>query len=196
MSFITIDGNIGSGKTSVLNYLHKYYKYPIDLEPIEEWQDYLDNMYQKNENTFNFQIRIWLDRCWIQNKNDDNFIIIERSPLFIKNVFIELALEKKLISEDEYSILINLHNKTNNLWNNNIYIYLRSNPDSCINRIKKRNRKSEDYITYDYIKQIDLLSENIIKTVSNIIIIDVEDKTIQKIALEIYEKIKSMKIDR
>ena len=153
-------------------------------------------MYQKNENTFNFQIRIWLDRCWIQNKNDDNFIIIERSPLFIKNVFIELALEKKLISEDEYSILINLHNKTNNLWNNNIYIYLRSNPDSCINRIKKRNRKSEDYITYDYIKQIDLLSENIIKTVSNIIIIDVEDKTIQKIALEIYEKIKSMKIDR
>ena len=196
MSFITIDGNIGSGKTSVLNYLHKYYKYPIDLEPIEEWQDYLDNMYQKNENTFNFQIRIWLDRCWIQNKNDDNFIIIERSPLFIKNVFIELALEKKLISEDEYSILINLHNKTNNLWNNNIYIYLRSNPDSCINRIKKRNRKSEDYITYDYIKQIDLLSENIIKTISNIIIIDVEDKTIQKIALEIYEKIKSMKIDR
>ena len=58
MSLITIDGNIGCGKTSVLNYLHKFYKYPVDLEPVEEWQPYLDKMYQNKENTFNFQIRI------------------------------------------------------------------------------------------------------------------------------------------
>jgi|UniRef100_A0A6C0JPD1 deoxyadenosine/deoxycytidine kinase len=190
MSLITIDGNIGCGKTSVLNYLHKFYKYPVDLEPVEEWQPYLDKMYQNKENTFNFQIRIWLDRCWIQNKNDNNTIIVERSPLFIKKVFIELALKQNLITEDEFNILINLHNKTNALWDNNIYIYLRSNPDSCINRIKKRNRKSEDNISLDYLQKIDEFSENIIKTINNIIIIDVEGKTVQKIASEINEQIK------
>lgn len=190
MSLITIDGNIGCGKTSVLNYLHKFYKYPVDLEPVEEWQPYLDKMYQNKENTFNFQIRIWLDRCWIQNKNDNNTIIVERSPLFIKKVFIELALKQNLITEDEFNILINLHNKTNTLWDNNIYIYLRSDPESCISRIKKRNRKSEDNITLDYLQKIDEFSENIIKTINNIIIIDVEGKTLQKIASEINEQIK------
>lgn len=42
---ITIDGNIGCGKTSVLNYLHKINKTSIDLEPVDNWLPYLKNMY-------------------------------------------------------------------------------------------------------------------------------------------------------
>ena len=56
MTIITIDGNIGSGKTSVLNYLHKYNKLSIDLEPIESWQQYL----KKIQKLMNQKIKIFM----------------------------------------------------------------------------------------------------------------------------------------
>ena len=45
MLIYTIDGNIGSGKSTILNYLHKYKNLQIDLEPLEKWKSFLDNIY-------------------------------------------------------------------------------------------------------------------------------------------------------
>jgi deoxyadenosine/deoxycytidine kinase len=207
MVILTIDGNIGCGKTGVLNHLHKNYKYPIDLEPVDNWQKHLNLIYN-NENSenlnlsniFNFQVRIWLDRCWIQNKIETSLILVERSPSFIKNVFIKNAINDNDITQNEADILDYLHNKTNYLWENNIYIYLQSNPNSCLNRIKKRNRNSEDKITIEYLNKIHELHEKhfIDKkdelNNKNIYIINVENKTIQMIANEVNEIIKNIKL--
>jgi len=207
MVILTIDGNIGCGKTGVLNHLHKNYKYPIDLEPVDNWQKHLNLIYN-NENSenlnlsniFNFQVRIWLDRCWIQNKIETSLILVERSPSFIKNVFIKNAINDNNITQNEADILDYLHNKTNYLWENNIYIYLQSNPNSCLNRIKKRNRNSEDKITIEYLNKIHELHEKhfIDKkdelNNKNIYIINVENKTIQMIANEVNEIIKNIKL--
>ena len=197
MGIITIDGNIGCGKTGVLNYLHKTFKLPVDLEPVDNWQPYLNNMYNNKNNTFNFQVRIWLDRCWIQKNNiNNNNILVERSPYFIKNTFIEIAKENNLINNAEYEILLDLHNKTDKMWENNTYIYLKSNPDACFERIHKRNRLSEDKITIEYIIRLHELHEekiNILKNLvseNNIHIINVENKTIAMIATEVYQLIK------
>jgi deoxyadenosine/deoxycytidine kinase len=195
MGIITVDGNIGCGKTGVLNHLHKVLKLPVDLEPVDNWQPYLNNMYIEKNNIFNFQVRIWLDRCWIQSINTNN-ILVERSPFFIKYTFIEIAKENKLITEAEYNILLDLHKKTDLMWMDNIYIYLRSNPESCLARIKKRNRTSEENIDIEYIKRLHELHEsNILKlskiiSPKNLFIIDVENKTISSIATELYELIK------
>jgi deoxyadenosine/deoxycytidine kinase len=207
MVILTIDGNIGCGKTGVLNHLHKNYKYPIDLEPVDNWQKHLNLIYN-NENSenlnlsniFNFQVRIWLDRCWIQNKIETNLILVERSPSFIKNVFIKNAINDNDITQNEAEILDYLHNKTNYLWENNIYIYLQSNPNSCLNRIKKRNRNSEDKITIEYLNKIHELHEKHfidkkeMLNNKNIYIINVENKTIQMIANEVNEIIKNIKL--
>ena len=113
MVIITIDGNIGCGKTGVLNYLHKNYKYAIDLEPVDNWQKHLNRIYNeekdensKSSNIFDFQVRIWLDRCWIQTKIETNIILVERSPSFINNVFIKNAINCKHITEKELRDLI------------------------------------------------------------------------------------------
>lgn len=206
MVIITIDGNIGCGKTGVLNYLHKNYKYPIDLEPVDNWQKYLNKIYnkEKNENSnlsniFNFQVRIWLDRCWIQNKIETDIILVERSPSFIKNIFIKNAINDQEITHDESDILNYLHKKTDYLWKNNVYIYLQSNPSSCLNRIIKRNRVSEDKITIKYLEKIHNLHEthynNMLNDKNNdIYIINVENKTIQTIANEVNDIIKKFKM--
>lgn len=187
MPIITIDGNIGSGKTSVLNYLHKYNKLSIDLEPIENWQKYINNIYSKNKrDIFNFQVRVWLDRCWIQEKQDKSLILMERSPYFIKNTFIKMFYENNSISENEFNILNNLYNKTDNIWSCYGYIYLQSNPEKCLERINKRNRQGEDDITLDYVTSLHNLHENAVNNKTNIIIINVENKDISEIANEIY----------
>jgi deoxyadenosine/deoxycytidine kinase len=194
MPIITIDGNIGCGKSSILNHLHKMHKLPIDLEPIDSWNNYLSKMYDDKIDVFKFQVRIWLDRCWVQERCDKSLIFMERSPLFIKSVFIETAYSLAMINENEYNILLDLHTKTNDLWTSNTYIYLRSSSDNCLKRIKKRNRQSEKNITQEYVqilhdKHEEVFNKSIEKNM-NIIVIDVDDKSITEIVNEILQYVK------
>jgi len=188
MPIITIDGNIGCCKTSILNYFHKNYKTAIDIEPIESWTEYLKSMYDSDNSTYNFQIKVWIDRCWIQEKSNV-IVLMERSPYFIRNVFVEKALEDKTISKDEYDNINKLHDTTDDLWQPNAFIYLRSNPENCFARIKKRNRESEKNIKLEYVERIHELHEANYKRADennkNIIVIEAENKTIPDICSEI-----------
>ena len=188
MPIITLDGNIGCYKTSILNYFHKNYKTPVDLEPVDNWSEYLKNMYNTENSTYNFQIRVWLDRCWIQEKSN-TIILMERSPYFIKNVFVEKAYEDESISEEEYKNILTLHKTTDKLWEAAGYVYLRSNPEICFNRIKKRGREAEKNIKIEYIKRIHELheknKEEALKNNKKIICIDVENKSVADICSEI-----------
>lgn len=189
MTIVTIDGNIGCGKSSVLNYLHRNNKIAIDLEPVESWTSFLIKIYEKNCEYFKFNVRVWLDRCWIQEKTDKILILIERSPYFIKNVFIQSQYDNDLITEDEYNILQELYKKTDMLWISNIYIYLRSDPEKCFNRIKKRNRQCEKTVSLDYLTILHNYHEDkykeAVKNNMNIYVIDIEDKTLTDIANEL-----------
>ena len=188
MPIITIDGNIGCYKTSILNYFHKNYKLAIDLEPVDNWTDYLENLYNTPNSSYDFQIKVWIDRCWIQEKTT-TAVLMERSPNFIKNVFVRKAYEDKTISEKEYENIISLHKTTDELWKPNGYIYLRSDPDKCLQRINKRGRLAEKNITLEYIQNIHDLHEKNYKEAQssnmNIIAIDVENKSISDICSEI-----------
>ena len=188
MPIITIDGNIGSYKTSILNYFHKNYKLAIDLEPVDNWTEYLANLYNTPNSSYDFQIKVWVDRCWIQEKTNMS-VLMERSPYFIKNVFVRKAYEDKTINDTEYEDIIRLHKTTDDLWKPNGYIYLRSEPDKCLHRINKRGRFAEKNIKLEYIQKIHELHEKnynlAIENNMNIIVIDVENKGISEICNEI-----------
>jgi deoxyadenosine/deoxycytidine kinase len=186
MPIITIDGNIGCGKSTILNYLHKTHKIAIDLEPVEKWKVFLKNMYENKKNIFDFQLRVWLDRSWIQEKEEKILILMERSPFFVKNTFILSAYQNNYINKNEYDILIELYNKTDNIWNSNKYIYLQSDPEKCLERIKQRGRECEATITTEFVNNIHKLHEDnynlAIKENKDIIVINIEDKEISEIA--------------
>ena len=186
MPIITIDGNIGVGKTTILNYLHSNYNIDIDLEPIDKWKTFLDNIYINKKNFFNFQIRVWLDRSWIQEKDLNVNIIMERSPYFIRNTFNKYMYNNNLITQPEFNILNELYNKTDLIWNPNYYIYLRSDPNKCLKRIINRGRENEQNITIDYLNDIHNLHEETYKQIlennKNIICIDIENKSLEEIA--------------
>lgn len=188
MTIYTIDGNIGSGKSSILNYLHKYKNIQIDLEPINKWKSFLDSIYINKTGYFNFQIKVWLDRAWIQEKDNKSIIFMERSPYFIRNTFNENDYINNNINEDEYNVINEMYDKTDKIWNSNKYIYLRSNPDKCLERIKLRGRENEANINISYITAIhNLHEEALIKLceTTSIIIIDIENKSIEEIVEEL-----------
>ena len=195
MTIYTIDGNIGCGKTSVLNYLHKYKNIQIDLEPVDKWKTFLDNIYLSKTGYFNFQLKVWLDRAWIQEKDNKSIILMERSPFFIRNTFNKNDYNNNNINEDEYNVINEMYNKTDNIWKSNLYIYLRSSPKRCLERINYRGRINEMNITIDHIINIHNLHEETYKIAVdeklNIVVIDVDNKSINEIAEEILSLIKN-----
>jgi len=131
---------------------------------------------------------VWVDRCWIQEKTNMS-VLMERSPYFIKNVFVRKAYEDKTINETEYDNINKLHKTTDDLWKPNGYIYLRSDPVNCLQRIIKRGRFAEKNMQLEYIQSIHELHEKNYKAAleakMNIIVIDVENKSIGDICSEI-----------
>lgn len=189
MPIFTIDGNIGAGKSTILDYLHNHYRIPIDPEPVEKWQPHLEEMYRHNRGAFEFQVRVWLDRCWLQTRPNMAPILMERSPYFQSNVFIPAMLDQGRISQRDYCMLQEMYAKSSALWSPNGCIYLRSNPSKCLDRIRKRNRAGEEEINIQYLYKLHTLHEYAyMSAVANgtpIVCIDIEGKSVPQIASEI-----------
>ncbi len=197
MTIITIDGNIGAGKTTILNYIHANHNIYIDLEPIDKWKPFLDDIYINRQKFFNFQIRVWLDRSWIQEKDNNSTIVMERSPFFIRNTFNQSMINNNLINPQEGIIINELYDKTDIIWKSNYYIYIKSSPQQCLERIIERGRDNEMGIDINYLTEIHNLHEEsyqkALKEGRNIICIDVENKDIETVANEIISYIKKIK---
>ena len=115
---------------------------------------------------------------------------MERSPFFIRNTFTINDYNNNNINAEEYKVINELYNKTDNIWKSNNYIYLRSAPNNCLERIKKRGRDNEiNSITIDYLTDIHLLHEETynkaLEKKYNILIIDVDNKNTKEIIDEI-----------
>lgn len=187
----TLDANIGAGKSTVLTYLHNHYRLPIDLEPVVKWQPYLEDLYRNKRGAFEFQVRVWLDRCWIQQRPNMAPIIMERSPYFQSNVFLPANLDAGSFTQQQYHMLQEMYNKSMMLWSPHAYIYLRSDPVKCYERVQKRARPSEEIISLDYLKKLHDYHERSYMLAASqgipIICIHVENKTVKEIADEVMQ---------
>ena len=166
---ITIEGNIGSGKSTIIEMFKKFKSNNIVFvdEPVSEWQDIkvdninaLDLFYKdQKKNAFWFQILAYITRLRnlikIKKNNPDKIIITERSIYTDKYIFAKMHFELGNISEIEW--------KTYNYWFDTFFedtkldliLYVDTNPDECLNRIKKRNRLEEDNIKLEYLIDCD-----------------------------------------
>lgn len=192
----TIDANIGAGKSSVLEYLHHNHSVAIDLEPVEKWTPYLEDMYRNDKGAFEFQVRVWLDRCWVQQRCNMCPILMERSPYFQANVFVPSNLDEGRLTIREYHKLQELYQKTLHMWAPHGYIYLRSDPIQCYQRILKRGRESEMGIKLEYLQKLHDYHERAYRLAVSqripVICVHVENKTIKQIAEEVLQSVISL----
>lgn len=176
---VSVEGNIGSGKSSFLNNLKSYYQANSRIvfvdEPIDEWNTIRDKenntileCFYKNpkEYAFSFQILTLTTRL-IQLKNyikkyPEHIIISERSILS-DALFAELMYKEGKITPIEYQIYCKQYEYFLTMVPEIHIVYLRCNPIECKNRIQKRARKGEEEISIQYLRDLDRTHEQWIK---------------------------------
>lgn len=163
-----VEGNIGSGKSTLLKHFEKR-GFTVIQEPVDNlWAKYLPRMYKDVKRwgmTFQFEVLFWYlelrDKILprLLKDNSQRTIVIERSAHSGLYIFIKNLRQSNLMTEWEYDLLARFFHLTK--WNAAKTFYLQVDPETCVQRIKERNRKGEDEIDRQLIQSLHNLHENL-----------------------------------
>lgn len=181
---ISIDGNIGSGKSTFLNILKNKYsdQFYFAKEPVDEWLDvngvnFLEKFYQdKKRWGYTFQNYAYITRIKeLMNgiNSDKNIIITERSIYTDKYIFAEMLKDDEFMTKFELDLYNTWFNQFDIKINGQIYI--RTELDNCYDRIQNRNRDGENTIDKNYLCNLELRHENWLLNDNNTLILNGND---------------------
>ncbi|CAF2382170.1 unnamed protein product [Rotaria sp. Silwood2] len=160
---IAVEGNIGSGKSTVLAYLSKSSLCDIVAEPVEAWTNLNGNnllamLYNDPHRWgFAFQANAQMTLARLHAQPSKSLIkVMERSIYSTRYCFVENLYRNNILENVEYEILNDWFQMltSNDSCHLDLIIYLRAQPETCLERIKSRNRPEEQSITIDYLKQL------------------------------------------
>jgi deoxyadenosine/deoxycytidine kinase len=161
-----IEGNIGSGKTTLIQKLGDDEKNEIIVEPVEIWRNIkgdddknLLGLFYDDPTRYSylFQTIVFKTRLQSIDKPQEKLIrFIERSIWTDRYVFGKMCIEDKKMNSIEsecYHYWFNwLENKFK--YNPDGIIYVRCSPEKCLERIEKRGRSEENNITLEYLTKL------------------------------------------
>jgi deoxyadenosine/deoxycytidine kinase len=152
---LVIEGNIGSGKTSLTKMLSESWNTRIMLEAFEE-NPFLPKFYEQPER-FAFPLELsFLAERFHQKKSK-----LSQIDLFQPNLISDYLFDKSLIfakinlPEDEFSLYKTLFQIIHErLPKPDLIVYLHCSPDQALKNIKKRGRTYESTIQLEYLHKI------------------------------------------
>jgi deoxyadenosine/deoxycytidine kinase len=169
---ISVEGNIGAGKTTIIDKLEKKMSNNKDViflrEPVDIWESINDkitgeNILQKfygnpKQYAFSFQVmayatRLSLIRSAIRDNPKCKVIICERSLDADKNIFAKMLHDDGMIEDIEFQIYQHFYKEYSDEFSLDGIIYIDANADTCNDRIIKRSRNGESTITLDYLEK-------------------------------------------
>jgi len=182
---ISIEGNIGSGKSTLVTYLKNTLdkdKYVFVDEPVNTWQSIRDNegvdiiskFYEDQQKyAFSFQMLAYISRISAIKKviNNGKIVITERCVNTDKEVFAKMLYNDNLIEDINYKIYNMWFDEFNKDIKVDKFVYLQTDPSLCSQRIKQRNRQGEE-INLDYLCKCHKYHEDWISNIPNKIILD------------------------
>ena len=193
MVWISIEGSIGSGKTTVIDEMIDTHSTPnigIYKEPIVEWKSYLDLFYSdKIKYGFMMQTRVIVSFSKIYKSfANKKLAITERSSYSSQNVFTRMLFDQGLLTPEEVKLLVEIvetthfqtHPQPQKKLQPDYFIYLRTNPEVCYQRIINRNDKPIDF---NYLKSLCHYHDKIFLNKPNVFVIDtsnIDRSTVKK----------------
>jgi len=169
VKIISIDGNIGSGKSTLMGELKKYFcdnKNIVFLkEPVDEWGTVtdengitiLEKFYENSSKYgFSFQIMAYISRLDVMRKeirkNPNAIFISERSLFTDKLVFAKMLFDSGNIELINYKIYLKWFDTFADELPVSKVIYVNTSPEICHERIEKRSRTGESNIPLEYLQ--------------------------------------------
>ena len=185
---LSIDGNIGSGKSTLYKDLQSHFKNNADIcfvpEPVDDWTHIVDgdkvpiltNLYKDTKKyAFRFQMMAYISRLHLLRQkvkeNKYRIIISERSVQTDRNVFAKMLFDDDMIEHDEYQI----YNKWFDEFLDDMYlggiIYVKADPEICSDRVKIRAREGET-IPLEYLQKCHKYHEEWLEDSSDKLVIE------------------------
>ena len=170
-TMFSIDGNIGSGKSTLYASLQELYKGRTSVifvpEPVSHWEKIknasgktmLQLFYADQEKyAFAFQMMAYISRLSILKKivednKDKNIIIITERTLYTdKYIFAKMLFDQGKIEDVEYQIYLTWFDEFANDFPLDNVVYVKTAPQKCYERIHKRAREGEEIIPLAYLE--------------------------------------------
>jgi len=198
---VSIEGNIGSGKSTMLNYFDRFKDVELIPEPVAEWcnvngHNLLGKLYEDpNRWSFQFQSYVQLTRLQLLKKPTTCSVkIIERSLQNNRYCFLENHRKEETLQPAELSVLYNWFSflENNMEIHLDLIVYLRTSPEVAYDRLKQRGRKEEAGVPMEFIQHLHqcyeewLMSEKFGPPPAPVLVLDA-DQGIESM-LKTYEK--------
>lgn len=183
-TIISIEGNIGSGKSTLMTNLREHFKDNVDIvflkEPVDEWAKIkdkngttiLEKFYADQEKySFPFQMMAYVSRIKelrttvkekMKNSSNPFIIITERSLYTDKMVFAKMLFDTGKIEHVNYQIYLNWFDTFSEEFPVHKVVYVKTAPEKCHKRIVKRSREGEDNIPLSYLKSCNFYHDNML----------------------------------
>jgi len=161
--FVSIEGNIGTGKSTLIDKLQKHFANKNNIgkkigyipEPIHIWNSVTDNQgvtilekYYANQQkyAFPFQMMAYISRLSGMRQamqQEYDIVIMERSMFTDKEVFAKMLYHDGKIEEIEYNIYKKWFNEFIGDFPQIQHIYIQAEPEVSEERVLKRGRQGE-----------------------------------------------------
>lgn len=153
--YLTIEGNIGAGKSSLVNMIAREFNAKLILERFAD-NPFLPKFYEDMERyAFSLEMSFLADRYQCLQDKISQFNLFKDFVVSDYDVYKSMIFAKITLSADEFM----LYKKVFGLMYRNIakpsmYVYLYQNTERLLENIKKRGREYEQKIPVNYLESI------------------------------------------
>ena len=153
--FITVEGPIGVGKTTLSKEISEHFQYNILREIVDE-NPFLGKFYEDiNEWSFQTEMFFLCNRYKQLEDIEKNFLSKQQPVVADYHIFKNLIFAQRSLQANQYEKYLNIFNiLTNDMPVPNMVIYLHASLDTLMARIKKRGREIEKNISPLYLEQL------------------------------------------
>lgn len=179
LRYLVIEGNIGTGKTSLSKLIAEKHKAKLFLEQYAE-NPFLPKFYENPERySFPLELSFLADRYNQLKSNLSSFDLF--NELIVSDYFFmkSLIFSAHTLQEDEYKLYRQLFDIIySSLPKPDLYVYLHKNTDLLLKNISKRGREYEKNISAEYLKGIETGYFNFFKQQNQIRIVIIDTNNI------------------
>ncbi len=172
--FITIDANIGAGKSNACHAIASAATssgWPARVleEPTHhpKFNHFLQRYYEDLKSGTNTgggfamqmfmlcqryeQHRLAVEQAW----GDQGIVVVQDRPIYGDTVFATTAMERGFMTREEYDLYVDMYrNMSRDVMPPDIFVYLDVSPEECHERMASRARSQEDGVPLDYLQQL------------------------------------------